>query len=190
MHRASLPMRFWGSAGLFPPHVGSDSRKCELRCGPGEISTGCSSPDRCSCITAAWIVDGLLWRHLWFHSLSLFVLRWRVCGSPMWLIDFRVGCCWVYRFGYVKADSFCSDIRRALRRVLQNILPDMLSSLYVRWHTKGTVPLRNSILPGKVLIELSRLRIVSIHILPAGSVLWPEETKHVVQRKCSSFPKN
>lgn len=74
--------------------------------------------------------------------------------------------------------------------MLQSALPDMLSSLYVRWLTKGTASLRNSILPGKVLIETYRLCVVPKQLLPVGLALWPEETKHVVQRKCSSFPKN
>lgn len=150
MHGASLPSVQWypevSLHCFLPPHVSSDSCKFELWSEPGEISTGCGTPDRCSSITAEWIVDGLLWRHLWFHRLSLFVLCWRACQSPVWLMDFSVWQFWFYRLDYPEVDSFCSDVKRDLRRMLEIVLADMLSSLYVSWLTKGTVPLRVSVL--------------------------------------------
>lgn len=68
----------------------------------------------------------------YFIGLSGYSALWRwVCRCPVWLTAFRfLYASDFYRLGYIKDGSFCSGMRRPLRR----------PSEYTSWRSRSTVP--------------------------------------------------
>lgn len=164
----------WGVASS----AGSDSSKDEREGGwrppPGGISTACFTPDRCWCITTEWIVDGLLYRPLWFQrSVAMGV------SVPRVIDGFQVPLCvwflqaWLHKgrlllFGHDKASQ-------ETVRVYLLTQPIHSSPLYVLRLTKGErLSLWVSVfhVRKKVLIEAYGLWHRPTQLLPADSALW------------------
>lgn len=115
----------------------------------------------------------------YFIGLSGYSALWRwVCRCPVWLTAFRfLYASDFYRLGYIKDGSFCSGMRRPLRR----------PSEYTSWRSRSTVPpymfsgsqkenvsLWVSVfhVRKKVLIEAYGLWHRPTQLLPADSALW------------------